>query len=88
VTQTNTLLAPLDNFANSIAGSISYNPVDTANEIVANVATLWQYLSYFSNIHPGLLSFSILLTFYFLVMFIKLMLSVLKYLKQLIAQWV
>ncbi len=88
VSSTNSLLAPIDDFASGIAGMISADPVDSANEIVADVALLWQYLSYFSGIVPGLISFSALLLFYLVVMLVKVILSVLKYLKQLVAQWV
>ena len=88
ITDTDTLLQPIDDFANQIAGMVSDDPVDSANTIITNVATLWQYLTYFSVLLPGLIGFSTLLLFYFLILLIKVILSVLKYLKQLIAQWV
>ena len=88
ITDTDALLQPIDDFANQIAGMVSEDPVNSANGIVNNVTTLWQYLNYFSVLVPGLLSFSALILFYLLIMLIKVILSVLKYLKQLIAQWV
>lgn len=88
ITTTNELLEPIDEFAASIAGTVSEDPETSANDVASNVAVLWQYLSYLSDILPGLLSFSVLIVFYLTVLLVKVILSAVKYIKQLVAQWV
>lgn len=84
----NQLLVPLDDLASQIAELVSYDAVSTANQVAQNTTMVWGYLSYGSNLAPGLVSLSLLITLFLVVMLVKLIMSLIRYLKQLIAQWV
>lgn len=84
----NQLLEPLDELASQMVGLISHDAVSTANQVAQNTAAIWGYLSYGSNLAPGLVSVSLLITLFLIVMLVKLIMSLIRYLKQLIAQWV
>lgn len=81
------MLGPLNTLAVSTTGMVSTNPVTYANTIVADVSVLWSYLNYGSNLAPGLVSLGLLLSAYLLVMLIKVILAVVMYIKQLVANW-
>ena len=78
------ILQPVDDIAQSVAGLVSDDPIVSASNMLAEIGVLWGYLSYFSVIVPGLISFSGLIMFYLTVMLIKVILSVIRYVKQLI----
>jgi hypothetical protein len=87
VSGTTGLLAPIDQVANSTANLVTTNPITYANSVVAEVSILFSYLSYMSNLIPGLTSLALLISAYLLVMLVKVILSTIKYIKQLVAQW-
>lgn len=84
----NELLKPLDDLASQMVGLVSYDAVSTANQVAHDTTAIWGYLSYGSNLAPGLVSVSLLITLFLVVMLVKLIMSIVRYLKQLIAQWV
>jgi len=82
------MLAPIDDFAAQMSGLIDADASDTANTVAGDAVQLWNYLSYGSDIMPNLLSISVLITLFVVVMLVKLIMSLVKYIKQLVAQWV
>ena len=84
---TDQMLAPLNTLVVSTTGLVHTDPVTYAQTMVADVSLLWSYLNYGSNLVPGLVSFALLISAYLLVRLIKLILVVVMYVKQLIANW-
>lgn len=84
---TDQLLDPINTIVVSTTGLVSTEPISYANTIVADVAILWSYLDYFSNLLPGLTSLYLLISAYLLVMLVKVILVVVMYVKQLVANW-
>ncbi len=78
---------PIETVVISSTGLVSTDPVSYANTIVGDVSVLWSYLSYGQNLEPALLSLQLLLAAYLTVMLVKLILSVVMYVKQLVANW-
>lgn len=81
------MLAPINTLAVSTTGLVSTDPVTYAQTMVADVSILWSYLNYGSNLVPGLVSFALLISAYLLVRLVKLILVVVMYVKNLIANW-
>ncbi len=88
VNTSNEIFAPIETVVVSSTGLVDTDPVSFANTIVADVSVLWSYLDYGQNFEPALVSFKLLLTAYFTVMLIKLILSVVMYIKKLVANWI
>ncbi len=84
VSATDDLLAPIDDFADGISGMISTDAIGTANQLASDVSLLWQYLGYFNAILPGLISFSSLIFYYLIIRLVKIIVSALKYIWQVI----
>lgn len=82
------IVAPIDDFANNMQGLVTHDAATTANAVASDAGALWAYLSYGSNVLPGLVSLGVLITLFFVVMLVKAIMSLIKYLKQLVAQWV
>lgn len=80
-------LAPLDTLAANTTGLVSTDPITYAHTVAADVSVLWSYLNYGSNLMPGLVSFGLLISAYLLVMLVKIILVVVMYVKQLVANW-
>jgi hypothetical protein len=81
------MLGPINTLVVSTTGMGATDPITYANTIVADVSVLWSYLNYGSNLAPGLVSFGLLISAYLLVMLIKVILVVVMYVKQLVANW-
>jgi hypothetical protein len=84
VSATDDLLAPIDDFADGISGMISTDAIGTATQLASDVALLWQYLGYFNAILPGLISFTSLIFYYLIIRLVKIIISALKYIWQVI----
>lgn len=82
------LLQPLDDFATRMEGMITADPEDMAIDVAGDASSIWGYLTYGNNIATDLVSLGLLITLFLVVMLVKLIMSIVKYLKQLIAQWV
>jgi hypothetical protein len=78
---------PLDDIAADTSGLVSEDPQTYANTIVGDVSTLWAYLGYGANLEPALVSLGLLLGAFFTVMIVKLVLVVVMYVKNLVANW-
>lgn len=87
VDATDQMLDPINTLVVSTTGLVGTDPVTYASQIVGDVSVLWAYLDYGSNLVPGLVSFSLLITAFLLVWLIKLILVVVMYVKQLVANW-
>lgn len=88
ISATNTILQPLDDFAISSHAMVTESAAATATTAAGSIGNLFGFLEFFSTLG---LSFGFLVTpimLYFLIKLVKISLSAIKYLKQLIAQWV
>lgn len=83
----NALLEPLDEFADEMSALIDRDPVETADDVAADAALLWNYLNYGAHIAPGLLSLALLITLFIAILLVKVIMSLARYIKQLVAQW-
>jgi len=87
VSSTGQIFDPIETVVISSTGLVNTDPVSYANTIVGDVSVVWSYLSYGQNLEPGLVSLQLLIAAYFTVMLVKLILSVVMYVKQLVANW-
>jgi len=80
------IVDPIDNLVDTIADGVyvSYNPVVYASEVGGKVVILWNYFEYFDYVAPGLVSFKAVLYFYFVILTIKTLISLVRYVKQII----
>ncbi len=84
---TGNLLNPLETVLNRATGLVDTDPVIYAHTITADVSVLWAYLDYGQKLEPALVSFRLLLLAYLAVMVVKLILAVVLYVKNIVANW-
>ncbi len=86
VSESTPFLKLIDDVTNAITTSIfySYNPDVLADDMVGYVIILWNYFDYFEELTLGLVSFKAIIDFYLLILTVKTLYSLIRYIKQII----